>query len=189
MHEVWKDIEGSKGLYQISNFGNVKSLNYNHTKTEKQLKPVMHRNGYSVVNLSGTIYSVHRLVAEAFIPNPDGKLQVNHIDGNKQNNHAFNLEWVTAKENMEHAVQNGLLNTDSEVKIKSAKENIKKAIERNKVKVDQYDIDGNFICSFDSVIEASMATGANATHISLCAKGKHKTCGGFKWQYRGQANG
>ena len=189
MHEVWKNIEGNGGMYKVSNFGNVVSLNYNHTKTARLLKPVLHRNGYQVVRINGVIRSIHRLVAEAFIPNPEGKMQVNHIDGNKQNNHVDNLEWVTAKENMTHAMQNGLLNVDSEIRIQKAKENIKKATETNKVKIDQYDKDGSFICSFDSVIEASRATGANATHISLCAKGKHKTSGGFKWKYRGQANG
>jgi len=105
--EIWKDIKGYEGLYQISNLGNVKSL----FRYKKTLKPFF-RKQYFSVNLSKNnnfkTFTVHRLVAENFIINPENKLQVNHIDGNKLNNNIDNLEWNTAKENTNHALLLGL---------------------------------------------------------------------------------
>lgn len=119
MEEVWKDIQGYEGIYQISNLGRAKSLErlipcaYGMRKIpEKIMKPALNTDGYWRVKLiKGELKKnrkVHRLVAEAFIPNPEGKRCVNHIDGNKNNNCVDNLEWVTHKENMEHAAENGL---------------------------------------------------------------------------------
>lgn len=107
--EVWKDIEGFEG-YQISNRGRVKSLNYSHTKQERVLQQCIDRRGYCRITLykNGKIYNlkVHRLVAMAFIANPNEKPQVNHIDECKANNHAENLEWCTCKENINHGTRN-----------------------------------------------------------------------------------
>lgn len=107
MKEIWKDIPGFEGVYQVSNFGNVKSLNYNKTGKEKLLIP-KRSSVYDAVCLclnSKHKYSfIHRLVAEAFIPNSQHKTQVNHKDGNKRNNNIENLEWVTPSENMNHSV-------------------------------------------------------------------------------------
>ena len=123
MQEIWKDIEGHEGIYQVSNLGRVKSLSReipvaNHgawrTRTipEKILKLHLNENGYVIIILTKdkvrATKKMHRVVAEAFIPNPENKRCVNHIDGNKENNCVDNLEWVTHKENMEHAVANGL---------------------------------------------------------------------------------
>lgn len=107
MKEIWKDIAGYEGLYQVSNFGRVKSLNYNKTGISKCLVPKKN-NSYNMVCLcKGGVHkyvSIHRLVANAFIPNPENKLEVNHIDGNKSNNLISNLEWVTSSENTRHAI-------------------------------------------------------------------------------------
>ena len=118
--EVWKDIEGYEGLYQVSTCGNIKSLakprkNGNgrcYIQKEKLLKQSFTSTGYKKVELykdgKRKSFKVHRLVAIAFIPNPDNKPEVNHIDGNKINNNIDNLEWVTSSENTIHAYETGL---------------------------------------------------------------------------------
>ena len=110
--EIWKDILNYEGLYQVSNYGNVKSLNRinrnGKTVHEKILSQAKSTSGYLQVNLSKDnkvkIFQVHRLVAVAFIDNPDNKPQVDHIDNNKHNNHVENLRWVTGKENMGNVI-------------------------------------------------------------------------------------
>jgi hypothetical protein len=105
MKEIWKDINGFDGLYQISNFGNVKSINFNNTKTEKLMKLSIDRYGYNYVSFTkfNKKLKVHRLVALTFIPNPENKITVNHIDENKLNNHVDNLEWYTVSEQNKHS--------------------------------------------------------------------------------------
>ena len=107
MKEIWKDIDGFEELYQISNFGRVFSKRRNKVMKLNSRKNYL-RVGF---NKDGIYYcfQVHRLVAQAFIPNPDNKEEVNHIDCNKQNNVVSNLEWVTHEENMEHACNNDLI--------------------------------------------------------------------------------
>lgn len=117
--EEWKDIEGYEGIYQVSNYGNVKSLARQrrnskgiYMQKEKLLSLTNTSTGYKKVELvkngKKKGYKVHRLVAMAFIDNPENKPEVNHIDGNKINNHVDNLEWVTSSENSIHAYKTGL---------------------------------------------------------------------------------
>ena len=126
-NEQWKDIEGYEGLYQISNLGRVKRLIGINIYKEHYLKPVKDRYGYLYVCLSKNnkhkVKTLHRLVAIYFIPNPDNKPCVNHIDGNKKNNKVENLEWCTYKENTCHAYKTSLINL-----------NTKKFIESNRAK-------------------------------------------------------
>lgn len=100
MKEIWKDIKGWKGLYQVSNLGNIRTLHYKKPYLRKLSKS---KKGYLRVNLSKDkkykYYSVHRLVAEAFIPNPDNLPQINHKDEIRTNNRVDNLEWCTSKYN------------------------------------------------------------------------------------------
>ena len=124
-NEVWRDVPGFEGHYQVSNYGNVKSLerNVKHPKIGKMhikgriLKQSNASKGYKQVclNLSGKtkIFRVHRLVAMAFIENPEGLETVNHIDGNKGNNHVSNLEWCSVADNLRHASVNGLMDHSS----------------------------------------------------------------------------
>lgn len=108
MVEVWKDVQGYEGRYRVSNFGNVLSLVSN-----KPLKPRRSKKGYLTVVLylkgKAKEFKIHRLVAMHFIPNPENKPEVNHKDGNKENNYIGNLEWATTKENINHAVKHNLI--------------------------------------------------------------------------------
>lgn len=119
MEEIWKDIKGFEGLYQVSNLGRVKSLkktvphaNYTRTFQSRIMKQYTEKNGYARVGLfkygKGYRKLVHRLVAQAFIPNPKLKPDVNHKDGIKTNNCIDNLEWCTPKENQKHSLDLGL---------------------------------------------------------------------------------
>lgn len=108
MKEIWKDIKNYEGLYQISNLGNVKKLRFINNRCnfkKESIKKLNIRNGYYIVQLSKNgkrkSYQVHRLVAEAFIENPENKSIINHIDYNPLNNNVDNLEWCTQKENVE----------------------------------------------------------------------------------------
>ena len=113
MEEIWKDIKEYEGKYQISNFGNVRSTyDQNQFKKTSRIKNLKagERNGYLVINLQNKAklkgkksYQIHRLVAEAFIPNPENKPIINHIDENRKNNVVTNLEWCTQKENVLHS--------------------------------------------------------------------------------------
>lgn len=117
MDEIWKSIKGYEGHYEISNLGRVKSLSRKYyrksgallrTQPEKILKQKTTQYGYKAASLNSTYYLVHRLVAIAFLPIVDDKTQVNHIDCNKINNVASNLEWCNHSENQSHAYLNGL---------------------------------------------------------------------------------
>ena len=120
MEEIWKDIEGYKGLYQVSNLGRVRSLDrrvirpdgsimsFRGRMLKQGLTPKFYLKVYPSKRSKKESLQVHRLVALSFIPNPENKSDVNHIDGNKQNNNVKNLEWATALENQLHAYKNGL---------------------------------------------------------------------------------
>lgn len=161
MQETWKDIKGYEGLYQVSNIGNIKNI-----KRNKLLKLNTHKQGYNVVNLCkcGKVkkYLVHRLVAEAFIPNTENKPQVNHIDGNKKNNNIDNLEFVTNSENTIHAYRTGL--------------------KCNAKRVKQLDLQGRFIKEWESMLQASRELKISYGIINECVSGKRKTARGYIWK-------
>lgn len=191
MNEIWKDIKGYEGYYQVSNLGNVKSLNRKvnvyendcikkRPLQEKLIAKTKDKKGYIRVSLSkGYNHKcplLHRLVAETFIPNPNDKPQVNHIDGNKSNNCVDNLEWVTNKENTQHAVKNGLISHDKLVMSSLIASN------KNKKPIIQYK-NGIEIARYESVKEAGLKNGIFACSISANAKGKLKRAGGYTWKY------
>ena len=110
--EVWKDIKYYEGIYQVSNFGNVKSLGNSFSRKERFLKLSPQSKGYLTVvlqkNATRKMVLTHRLVAEHFIYNTESKRQVNHINGDKTDNIVENLEWVSHRENLDHAIKNNL---------------------------------------------------------------------------------
>lgn len=165
MNEIWKDIEGYEGLYQVSNLGNIKSFCNNKTIILKQTN--ICKYGHKKVTLCKNgvkkVMTVHRLVAKAFIPNPDNKPEIDHIDTNPSNNRVDNLRWVTSKENTNNPLTK---------------------IKQNRHIVMQYDKEGNFIQSFDSLHEANDKTGIYHGLISLCCRGKSRTAGGYVWRYK-----
>ena len=177
MVEIFKDIDGFEGKYQVSNMGNVRSLNYLGTQTTRNLKPVRHHLGYMTVKLgAGRWAMVHTLVATAFIPNPDKKRCVNHIDGNKQNNAVWNLEWVTHKENNQHAIRTGL---------RDPHKNNKPIGNDNPTRrpILQYTLDGQFVRRWECISEAARQIGCRSCQINNNVAGRNKSCHGFIWRY------
>ena len=178
-----KDFED----YTIDETGNVFSIRKN-----KYLKQTINRNGYCKVTLQKDKYkktfSVHRLVAQAYLKNYSNTLQVNHINGIKIDNRAENLEMVTAKENMQKAVEIGLFDKCKEIQRKNAiKNNLGKyhilASESAKKRVAKYDKNNNLIQVYNSISEASRKNNINITSISYSANGKRKTGGGYIWHF------
>lgn len=153
--EIWKNIEGYEGKYQVSNKGRVKSLNYNRSGKEQCLK---HRysHGYIQVKLykngENKQARVNRLVLEAFVPNPEGKPEVDHINRDKTDNRVENLRWVTSRENKNNGISKKVICVETGI-------------------------------VYDSAMEAERQTGANNSHIIKCCQGKYKTTKGYHWQY------
>lgn len=186
MKEIWKDVEGYEGLYQVSNLGNVKSLsfgarNIRKSNVHKLLKLSPTNCGYYKVQLykngkSKMLY-VHRLVATAFIPNPDKKPQINHIDGNKANNASYNLEWATSSENMRHAINHGLRNP-SPMTGRTGSDN------PNSKTILQYDMLGNFVREWSGIADAARALNVNPSSISACLCGNNKSSCNSIWRYK-----
>lgn len=190
LNEIWKDVKGYEGLYVVSNLGRVKRVRSGRIRTQKIAK-----NGYCQVNLSKNnqvkFYLVHRLVANAFIPNPNNLPQVNHKDENKTNNYIENLEWCTQS-------YNNLLGTGTERQNYSRHKNdpqglsweraLKIRDKNNNVnsskRVYQYDKKGNLIAIFKSISEASRKLGISAGHICNCCKGIRNIANGYKFYYK-----
>ena len=176
MQEIWKDVKGYEGLYQVSNLGRVRSfIKCNaHPNTPRIMKLHLNRKGYVKCHFFNKLVSVHRLVAEAFISNPENKPQVNHKDGNKLNNCFNNLEWATNSENQIHANASGL------------NDNRKKAHKQKVCKrVSQFDLEMNCVGSYESTASAARITGVNQSAISSCCRKQYgfKTAGGYIWRY------
>ena len=161
MTETWKAISGYEGLYEVSDLGRVKSLNYNRTGMENILKPGTNHKGYLHVSLykDGHVKTVkvHRLVAESFIPNPQGLETVNHKDEVKTNNTVTNLEWMSRADNKRYSANKPVQMLDKST--------------------------GELLATLPSTMEASRITGINQVDICICCNGKLKSAGGYIWRY------
>ena len=174
MEEIWKDKKDYEGLYQVSNLGRAKSLDRYikgkghslHLKKGRILKPMKDNNGYLKVRLyngeKSKTFNLHRLVAEAFIPNPNNLPEVNHKNEIKTDNRVENLEWCDRKYNMTYGNR---LN------------NVKKP-------VIQYTLDGEFVREWESAKQAEREGGFNQGSICMCCRGNSKYHKGFKWSYK-----
>ena len=194
MEEEWRDIEGYEGLYQVSDKGRVKSLNYNHTGKERILKSCKNSAGYLIVELYingiGKCHTIHKLVAEAFIPNTDNLPDINHKDENKTNNYANNLEWCTTKYNMNYGTakvriaekMTGRKLTDESRKKISEKNTNNPKLSKPVIGISKV---SGLILEFPSAKEAERQTGINHSNITQCCKGKKnfKSAGGYYWFY------
>lgn len=168
MDEEWKDIQGYEGLYQVSNQGRVRSLDRKMKCSDstrfykgKILKPSLNAQGYLFIYLSNKgitkEYRINRLVAEAFLPNPNNYPVVNHIDKNRTNNKVDNLEWCTIEYNNRYS---------------TAKH------------IEQYDTSGNFVTEWEAISDASRELQINLSNIAQCCMGKRRTAGGYIWKYK-----
>lgn len=173
--EEWKDIKGFEGLYMVSNLGRVKSLNYRRTGKEKTLKARVTGDGYLLVGLHKNNktkqYLVHRLVAQAFLENPDNLPEVNHKDEDKTNNCADNLEYCSRSYNITY---NGRAKKVAEKNVNNPRKS-KPVIGINKV--------SGLIVEFPSINEASRQTVISLGGICDCCKGKRKSIKGYVWFY------
>lgn len=184
--EIWKDIPGYEGKYIISSFGRIISLKRNGIAKDTEVS-LNKRGNYLKVGLRNkerVSYSVHRLVALTFLANPNNLPQVDHIDGDKMNNHASNLRWVTAKENV----------NNPSTRPKHLAQCAKRRNNWQSKAIEQRDKNGNLIATYPSIREAVRVTGIEKSNISAAAHGKRRfatdhwatirSAGGYLWNFK-----
>ena len=195
MRKKWKSVPEYEGLYKVSNYGEIKTIN--GRKKGLILKPTQKRNRYMYVSLFNGKYktfTIHSIVARAF-PEICGEwfegAEVNHKDENQKNNRADNLEWCTHTYNINYGTRNKKVSEKMKGRIVS--EEVKNKL-RGRIgksggdnpkarKVAQFDINGNYIQTFDSISTAKIAIGDKNAHITNVCKGQLKTAAGFIWRY------
>lgn len=177
--EIWNDIKGYEGLYQVSNKGNVKSLErtcktkwYVRRVKERIYAQSLDRYGYPIVTLhkngKRSTFTVHKLVASAFLKKPDGCNSINHIDENKQNNNLENLEWCTVQENNAYGTR------------------AERIAQNQQQPILQCDLEGNVIKEWPGMNAVSRETGYDQGLISKVCNNvyRHRTAYGFKWKFK-----
>lgn len=181
--EEWRAVAGYEGLYEVSNLGRVRSLGRTinrvtrwgtvkpYTIKPRVLKPLHSQGDYCYVHLfdndrTSTNHKIHRLVAKAFVPNTDNLNEVNHIDEDKENNRADNLEWVTHIANCNYGTRNE-----------------RSAAKRGR-QVEQLTLDGHHVAFYQSASEASQMTGVGRKNINECLRLRTQTAGGYRWKYK-----
>ena len=178
--ELWKDIPNYEGLYQASTEGEIKSY-----YTGKILKQEISKNGYCKVmlckNRKRKLYSVHRLIAVTYLNNYNENLQVNHINGIKTDNKIKNLEMVTCKENIKHSFKNKL-----QIAKKGKEHPLYKKygiLNKTSKKINQYDMNGKFIKTWNSIMDVERQLHISNSNISRCCNKYKNSAGGYKWKY------
>lgn len=189
--DEWKPIDGYEDRYMVSVYGEIASINNGFRILKQEVKD--HNGIYARINLSkngkSKHHSVHRLVANAFLPNLNEKPEIDHIDGNPLNNHVSNLRWVTRSENEMNPItrkrisiaNKGRSITWGDKISKTMKGRVGKLCNRS-IPVNQYSIDGKYIKTFESSCIASRELGIGQSSIWSCVHGKYKTAGGFIWK-------
>lgn len=171
MKEIWKIIEDYPN-YEISSWGRVRSLNYKGKGSVGVLKPRINGIGYALIWLYkdgvGKTFSIHRLVAKAFLPNPEGKTEIDHINAKRSDNRLDNLRWVSSSENSQNPITNKRQSVSAYRQFR---------------KVKQYSLSGKLLRVWDSVASASKGTGVCGRTIWLICTGKTKNPKKFRWQY------
>lgn len=166
MQEKWRPVVGYEGLYEVSNLGRVRRI--------RIVEPTKKKHGYMQISLVGKdgvrrSHRLHRIVAMAFIPNPEGKPQVNHRDENPENNRAKNLEWATAAENTNYGSR-------------TARAAAKNGSRTPVIQIDPRTM--KVVAEFPGQSAAAKATGIAASCINACLRGKQKRAGGYLWEYK-----
>lgn len=192
MQEIWKTIEGTDGRYEVSNTGKIRSNNYLGHGGQKELSLAKDHKGYLrvriYINGCRKTVKVHREVAKAFLENPDNKPEVNHRDGNKENNHVSNLEWSTPGDNVRHAYKSGLKENTREWCRKMGstvgKAALEKDREKRKTPVIATRLSDGAVFEYPSQAEAAAATGAPQANITKILYGKRKSAHGFTFRFK-----
>lgn len=166
MMEEWRPVVGYEGRYEVSSLGRVRRV--------KIIVPSKKKHGYLQVSLSDESgvrksFRLHRLVAEAFLPNPEGKPQVNHKDENTENNRADNLEWATAEENTNYGSR-------------TARATAKNGSKTPVIQIDPKTL--TVIAEYPGQSAAARATGISLASINACLRGKQRRAGGYLWEYK-----
>ena len=197
----WRPVVGCEGYLEVSREGDIRTVGRTYTGRNGSIKTVKQKvlstqedsKGYlrcrTSIHGNKLTIKVHRAVAQAFVENPDNKPQVDHIDGNKHNNHADNLRWATNRENFDFSVENGLRKNSfmSLTEIRKTEKWKQKARETCKrvfsKQVSCYTLEGAYVCKFDSCHEAAQQLGISQSGISGCCIGRLKTYKGYLWKY------
>ncbi len=184
----WVFIDGFEDRYVVNDIGEVISLNYNRTGQPEKMTTSEDKDGYLKVGLTinkkiHNVY-IHRLIGKYFIPNPENKRQINHKNGVKSDNIISNLEWCTQLENSIHSTR--VLGNKPPPPFFKGKRGVYVSISKPINQVDK--LTNEIICCYVSVTEASEKTGIDNSHIGKVAKGKAKSAGGFKWEFKNKNN-